>query len=239
MVDDYLERHEDAFDEFDNPDDIYSDLVEQLDGLEVRRPAHAAPAALPTGTRLDASTERASASAGAGAAAGDGGDAHQGQGPQGQGAGQGEGARARARGRQRREAAARGAAGPAVRPPICDALVPVMQSAVEWAPGSGLARARSVILEDDTSPEKQEKAPRKSTDQARAGKDPPTPTGRGPAAAALPLPLRTDAAPLAEAAAGARGVLGYPGSPVSAMSDVRPRPSQQRLPRPALRLLAG
>lgn len=114
-----------------------------------------------------------------------------------------------------------------------------MQSAVEWAPGSGLARARSVILEDDTSPEKQEKAPRKSTDQARAGKDPPTPTGRGPAAAALPLPLRTDAAPLAEAAAGARGVLGYPGSPVSAMSDVRPRPSQQLLPRPALRLLAG
>jgi len=38
MVDDYLERHEDAFDEFDNPDDIYSDLVEQLDGLEVRAP---------------------------------------------------------------------------------------------------------------------------------------------------------------------------------------------------------
>ncbi len=35
MVDDYLERHEDAFDEFDNPDDIYSELVEQLDGLEV------------------------------------------------------------------------------------------------------------------------------------------------------------------------------------------------------------
>jgi CCR4-NOT transcription complex subunit 3 len=53
MVDDYLERHEDAFDEFDNPDDIYSDLVEQLDGLEVRRPARAAPGAPPT--RLDES----------------------------------------------------------------------------------------------------------------------------------------------------------------------------------------
>ena len=38
MVDDYLERHEDAFDEFDNPDDIYSELVEQLDGLEVGAP---------------------------------------------------------------------------------------------------------------------------------------------------------------------------------------------------------
>ncbi len=99
---------------------------------------------------------------------------------------------------------------------------PVTHSVLKCAQSSGLARARSVILEDDTSPEKQEKPPRKSSDQARAGKDPPTPTGRGPAAAALPLPLRTDAAPLAEAAAGARGVAGYPGSPVSAMSDVRP-----------------
>ena len=44
MVDDYLERHEDAFDEFDNPDDIYSDLVEQLDGLEVRASSQAMPA---------------------------------------------------------------------------------------------------------------------------------------------------------------------------------------------------
>ena len=34
-VDDYLDRNQDAFDEFDNPDDVYYDLIEQLDSLEV------------------------------------------------------------------------------------------------------------------------------------------------------------------------------------------------------------
>ena len=37
-VDDYLDRNQDAFDEFDNPDDVFYDLIEQLDSLEVRAP---------------------------------------------------------------------------------------------------------------------------------------------------------------------------------------------------------
>ena len=36
-VDDYLERNQDAFDDFKDPDDVYCDLIEQLDSLEVRR----------------------------------------------------------------------------------------------------------------------------------------------------------------------------------------------------------
>lgn len=35
MVDDYMERNQESFDEFENPDDCYSEIVEQLDGLEV------------------------------------------------------------------------------------------------------------------------------------------------------------------------------------------------------------
>jgi hypothetical protein len=35
LVDDYLERNQDSFDEFDNPDDLYSDIIDELDGLEV------------------------------------------------------------------------------------------------------------------------------------------------------------------------------------------------------------
>ena len=69
-----------------------------------------------------------------------------------------------------------------------------------------------MILEDE-SPDKQDKAPRKP-DQAKSSKDPPTPTGRGPAAAVLPV--RTDGG----GAADARGLGAFPGSPVSALSEV-------------------
>lgn len=83
-----------------------------------------------------------------------------------------------------------------------------------------LASTRSVILEDDTSPDKQDKAARKPPDQAKTGKDPPTPTGRGPPTAILPV--RTDSGSAVDAAAGARALgAAYPGSPVSALSDVR------------------
>ena len=34
-VEDYLDRNQDSFDEFENPDDVYYDLIEQLDSLEV------------------------------------------------------------------------------------------------------------------------------------------------------------------------------------------------------------
>lgn len=37
MLDDYLERNQDDFDEFDTPDDIYEGIMAQLEGLEVRR----------------------------------------------------------------------------------------------------------------------------------------------------------------------------------------------------------
>ncbi|KAL4431048.1 hypothetical protein ABPG75_006304 [Micractinium tetrahymenae] len=33
LVDDYLERNQDDFEEFDTPDDLYADLIEQLDGM--------------------------------------------------------------------------------------------------------------------------------------------------------------------------------------------------------------
>ena len=48
-VDDYLERNQEAFDEFATPDDVYYDLIEQLDSLEVRgtRSAGRLPASQP------------------------------------------------------------------------------------------------------------------------------------------------------------------------------------------------
>ena len=36
LLDDYLERNQDDFDEFDTPDDIYEGIMPQLEGLEVR-----------------------------------------------------------------------------------------------------------------------------------------------------------------------------------------------------------
>ena len=35
MVDDYLERNQESFSEFETPDDLYAGLIEQLDSLEV------------------------------------------------------------------------------------------------------------------------------------------------------------------------------------------------------------
>jgi hypothetical protein len=35
-VDDYLERNQDAFDEFATPDEAYYEVIEQLDSLEAR-----------------------------------------------------------------------------------------------------------------------------------------------------------------------------------------------------------
>ena len=35
MVDDYVERNQESFDEFADPDQVYEEIVEQLDGLEV------------------------------------------------------------------------------------------------------------------------------------------------------------------------------------------------------------
>lgn len=36
MVEDYLQRNEDDFDDFADPDDLYADLLEELDNLEVK-----------------------------------------------------------------------------------------------------------------------------------------------------------------------------------------------------------
>lgn len=36
LVDDYILRNQDDFDEFSDPDDLYADLIEKLDNLEVR-----------------------------------------------------------------------------------------------------------------------------------------------------------------------------------------------------------
>lgn len=38
LVDDYLLRNQDDFEEFGDPDDLYADLIEQLDNLEVGFP---------------------------------------------------------------------------------------------------------------------------------------------------------------------------------------------------------
>lgn len=38
LVDDYVERHEEAFDEFDTPEDLYESIAEHLDNLEVHLP---------------------------------------------------------------------------------------------------------------------------------------------------------------------------------------------------------
>lgn len=35
MVEDYMQRNQDDFDDFAEPDDLYADLIEQLDNLEV------------------------------------------------------------------------------------------------------------------------------------------------------------------------------------------------------------
>lgn len=35
MVDDYMDRNQDSFDEFSDPDQAYEVILEQLDGLEV------------------------------------------------------------------------------------------------------------------------------------------------------------------------------------------------------------
>lgn len=36
LVEDYIDRNQDSFEEFENPDDLYSDILEELDGLEVK-----------------------------------------------------------------------------------------------------------------------------------------------------------------------------------------------------------
>lgn len=36
MVDDYIERNQESVEEFENPDEIYAEIVDQLDSLEVR-----------------------------------------------------------------------------------------------------------------------------------------------------------------------------------------------------------
>ena len=38
MLDDYLDRNQEDFEEFEVPDDIYEGIMPQLDGLEVRCP---------------------------------------------------------------------------------------------------------------------------------------------------------------------------------------------------------
>jgi hypothetical protein len=35
MVDDYMERNQESFEEFSDPDQVYYEILEQLDGLEV------------------------------------------------------------------------------------------------------------------------------------------------------------------------------------------------------------
>ena len=35
MVDDYIERNQESVEEFENPDEIYAEIVDQLDSLEV------------------------------------------------------------------------------------------------------------------------------------------------------------------------------------------------------------
>ena len=35
LVDDYIERNQDDFESFEDPDDLYADLLDKLDNLEV------------------------------------------------------------------------------------------------------------------------------------------------------------------------------------------------------------
>ena len=42
LIEDYLERGEDDFEEFEDPDDLYAQFIDQLDGLETQMPASAA-----------------------------------------------------------------------------------------------------------------------------------------------------------------------------------------------------
>ncbi len=39
LIDDYLERGEDDFEEFEDVDDMYAQFIDQLDGLETQMPA--------------------------------------------------------------------------------------------------------------------------------------------------------------------------------------------------------
>ena len=38
MVDDYMERNQEDFDEFSTPDDVYEEILQDLDSLEVLEP---------------------------------------------------------------------------------------------------------------------------------------------------------------------------------------------------------
>ena len=38
MVDDYMERNQEDFDEFSTPDDVYEEILQDLDSLEVSEP---------------------------------------------------------------------------------------------------------------------------------------------------------------------------------------------------------
>ncbi|KAK9814381.1 hypothetical protein WJX72_004900 [[Myrmecia] bisecta] len=38
LVEDYLERNQESFDEFENPDDLYAEMIDLLDGLEAQLP---------------------------------------------------------------------------------------------------------------------------------------------------------------------------------------------------------
>ena len=38
MVDDYMERNQEDFDEFSTPDDVYEEILQDLDSLEVSGP---------------------------------------------------------------------------------------------------------------------------------------------------------------------------------------------------------
>lgn len=38
MVDDYMERNQEDFDEFSTPDDVYEEILQDLDSLEVPEP---------------------------------------------------------------------------------------------------------------------------------------------------------------------------------------------------------
>ena len=39
MVDDYMERNQEDFEDFVSPDDVYEEILHHLDSLEVRQPS--------------------------------------------------------------------------------------------------------------------------------------------------------------------------------------------------------
>lgn len=52
MVEDYMQRNQDDFDDFAEPDDLYADLIEQLDNLEVSfQPSQYAVSTMPQSKR--------------------------------------------------------------------------------------------------------------------------------------------------------------------------------------------